>query len=72
MSQINGTNQPQHPIEDLAYWGTKPPKLRAMAERYDTLCRGDPIMKKQLDDLLAWTREEALSDVAFDNSGADQ
>lgn len=72
MSQINGNLQPMHPVEHLAFWQTKPEEIRANAARYDALVQGDPILKKQLDDLLAWACGDAVSDEVFNNSGEDQ
>jgi len=68
MSQINGNGQPWHPVEHLAFWKTKPPELRVMADKYDAIVQGDPIIKKQLDDLLSWACNEAKSDEAY-NAG---
>jgi len=65
MSKINGHHQAWHPVEHLAFWKTDAAELRVQADRYDALTQGDPVLKKQLDDLLSWAREEALTDEAY-------
>ena len=55
----------KHPVEHLAFWNTEASETKAMADKYDALVGNDPVLKKQLDDLLYWARREAVSDELY-------
>jgi hypothetical protein len=57
-----------HPVEHLAFWKTPAAEVRAMADAYDALVAGDPVLKQRLDALLSWARSEALCDEEFSRS----
>jgi hypothetical protein len=59
---------PIHPVENLAFWKTEYAEIRVMMDKYDALTQGDPVLKQQLDELLAWARHEGLLEESYNSS----
>ncbi len=54
-----------HIVECLAFWKTKATSIREMAKIYDMIVADDPEVAKQLNILLAWARQEAVTEELY-------
>jgi len=59
--------QGMHPVHALAFWKTKASEIKQMEELYDAICGDSLERRKQLDELIAWARSEAVSDEIYNS-----